>query len=106
MKHKKIVMAILLPLVLCCMITALTLLSGAASTVERKGAMIEIEESLGEYRLGEVKRIDKDGYIGIPVQLSVYHKGDAPVTSGVGGTPVILYVVNANIERIGTKSDT
>ncbi|MBP3605266.1 MAG: Ig-like domain-containing protein, partial [Clostridia bacterium] len=68
--------------------------------------MIEIEENFSAYRLGDVQRLASDGYIGIPVQLSVYYDGEEGVTSGIGGTPLILYVVNTATERIGTKTDT
>ena len=91
---------------LCCIIMALGLFSGAQTTVERKGSMIEIEENFSAYRLGDVQRISSDGYIGIPVQLSVYYDGEERVTSGIGGTPLILYVINTATERIGTKTDT
>ena len=105
MKRKQII-RLLLPFFLCCLIPTLAVLSGAETTVEKKGSMVEIENNFAEYRLGDVKRIENDGYIGIPVQLSVYYDSEVPVTSGVGGTPIILYVINTNTERIGTKSDT
>ena len=68
--------------------------------------MVEMEKNFSAYRLGEVKHIEMDGYIGIPVRLSVYYAAEAPVTAGIGGTPLILYVVNTATERIGMRSDT
>lgn len=41
-----------------------------------------------------------DGYLGIPVDLYLYHNG-----ATTDQTPVILYVINTNTERIGTDSD-
>ncbi len=103
---QKMTRAMLAFVALCCTIMALGLFSGAQTTVERKGSMIEIEENFSAYRLGDVQRISSDGYIGIPVQLSVYYDGEERVTSGIGGTPLILYVINTATERIGTKTDT
>ena len=41
-----------------------------------------------------------DGYIGIPVDIYTYHNGNT-----TDQTPIILYVINTNTERIGTDSD-
>ena len=41
-----------------------------------------------------------DGYLGIPVDLYLYHNG-----ATTDQTLVILYVINTNTERIGTDSD-
>ena len=71
MKRKQMVRLFLLPLFLCCLMATLIVLSGAETAVEKRGSMIEIENSLAEHRLGEVKRVENDGYIGIPVQFSL-----------------------------------
>ena len=61
-----------------------------------KGGIIE---ALGDYlRVNETRA--NDGYIGIPVDISTYIKGQTTTQ-----TPVILYVIGANTERIGTESD-
>ena len=103
MKHRRIIGITFVFIFLCCILTAFGIFAGAQTTVERKGSMIEIEENFSAYRLGDVQRLASDGYIGIPVQLSVYYDGEEGVTSGIGGTPLILYVVNTATERIGTK---
>lgn len=46
------------------------------------------------------QELAKDGYLGIPVGIKTYSKGVSTAKS-----PVILYVVNTNTERIGTDSD-
>ncbi|MBQ9115933.1 MAG: hypothetical protein IJY04_02815, partial [Clostridia bacterium] len=72
---------------------------------------IEKDETLDAYKQGETQSFTDDGYIGIPYEITVYYdyagKGAAvPGYMTLGATPVVLYVVNANIERIGTSSDT
>ncbi len=89
----------------------------AAETVNtnretEEDAMREIKanEELLSFQQGETRRFSDDGQIGIPYEITVYY--DA-ATNGVaqpeymtlGGTPVLMYVVNANIERVGTDSD-
>ena len=78
-----------------------------ASAEEKEDAMVAIEESLGSYRAGDVTTVANDGYIGIPVEVSVYHDASKTVKDGlsVDATPVIIYVVNTAIPRIGTESD-
>ena len=69
-------------------------------------AMTDIEENLAAtYRTGEVTETD-DGYLGITVEYSVYSNSNITVKNGYRGTPIIIYVVNTNTERVGTKSDT
>lgn len=51
--------------------------------------------------------LDNDGYIGIPVELAVlYNKKLGDVVPGANGTPIILYIMNTAIERIGTAEDS
>lgn len=78
-----------------------------ASSESKVDAMDAIESSLAStYRVGDVVRISDDGYIGIPLEISTYYDTSKGKTkSGYNGTPVIVYVVNTNIERIGKKSD-
>ncbi len=56
-------------------------------------------ESLEQYCVHS-EELAKDGYIGIPVGIKTYAKGNSTAQS-----QVILYVVNTNTERIGTDSD-
>lgn len=105
-KRKGLLTVLVLLLVLSCIFCVVSLVTFADESIKIKGAMIDIEANLSEYRLGDVKYVADDGYIGIPVQISVYHNGNESVTSGIGGTPVMIYVVNTNTERVGTDTDT
>ena len=75
-------------------------------------AMVEIraDETLNAAFIKKM-RLENDGYIGIPVELSIYydyaaHGAATPVGHlDPDGDAVVLYVVNTNVERIGTKSD-
>ena len=59
-----------------------------------------------KYSICESKTIENDGHIGIPVNVSfLYDNSFGKIKSGAGGTPIILYVLNANVERIGTAPD-
>lgn len=69
-------------------------------------AMTAINSSLASYKQGSTIEVADDGYIGIPVDVSVFFdKANNTAKSGHNGTPVIIYVVNTNIERVGTDSD-
>ena len=73
----------------------------------RPDAMQEIEASFASYKTGDTVTVENDGYIGIPVKVTAYYdtsKGD--IIPGADGTPIIIYVVNTMVERIGTDSDT
>ncbi len=71
---------------------------------------IEADEELMSH-LVHTKKLSSDGYIGIPVELSVFYdtkSGTRNATPGFmvnGGTPVAMYVVNTKAERVGTDSD-
>ncbi len=67
---------------------------------------IEEDETLNLFKQGEKQSISDDGYIGIPVEITVYFDSvSGSAKPGYNGTPVILYVVNAGFERVGTESD-
>lgn len=79
---------------------------GTADAMEE----IEGDDRLSRSKQGETRRFDDDGYIGIPYEVTVYYDDETHGTarsgySLLGATPVILYVVNADFERIGTDSD-
>ena len=84
------------------------LLASATDSSMKKGvdAMTAIESALSSKKIGKTTSVANDGYIGIPVEVSVYHGGGA-VKSGydIDATPVVIYVVNTQVERIGTDSD-
>lgn len=102
---KRKVLYALIALTLLCSIVAVTVIVSGAESVQITGDMIDIENSLSSKRLGNIQRVADDGYIGIPYQIAVYRNGSTTVTSGIGGTPVIIYVINTNTERVGTDSD-
>ena len=61
--------------------------------------------ALKKYLLNAVK-LEEDGYIGIPVEYGVlFDKERFEMKSGHGGTPIMIYVVNTKITRIGTDTD-
>ena len=61
--------------------------------------------NLNKYIIG-TSRIENDGHIGIPLEYTVlFDIEKSSLKKGFGGTPIMIYVVNANIERIGTLSD-
>ena len=74
-------------------------------SVSTQDAMPAIQNKFGGYRLGDIQTLDKDGHIGIPVELSVYYKSSKNVQSGPNGTPIILYVINTPTVRTGTQTD-
>ncbi len=83
-----------------------------AAITEKVDAMeaIKGDSALSAYMQGETQKYSDDGYIGIPYEITVYydvqtHGASTPGYMTLGGTPVILYVVNADFERVGTDSD-
>ena len=62
--------------------------------------------NLNKYIIGG-SLIETDGHIGIPLEYTVlFDSENFTLKKGFGGTPIMIYVVNANVERIGTLSDT
>ena len=70
-------------------------------------AAILADETLAQYKQGDTVTVADDGYIGIPVELTTYYDASKPTKTGfaVDATNLVLYVVNARFERIGTDSD-
>ena len=108
MKKRTRLLAFLLTLCMLASVVPFSALTAfAAGESEPKDAMNEIESTFSAYKIGDTQKISNDGYIGIPVELSIYFdKANNTVKSGYNGTPVIIYVVNTGLERIGTDSDT
>ena len=110
LKHR-IITSILLVFLLISMIPTAAFADGSAAAVSgntRQGvdAMTEIESALSSKKRGSTVRVANDGYIGIPVEVSVYHAGGS-VKAGydLDATPIVIYVVNTAVARIGTDSD-
>jgi len=115
---KKRTRALALLLVLCMIVPMLPVTSLIAwaeeleTNAEVTDAMTAIKEdgTLSAYKQGDTQRFTDDGYIGIPYEVTVYYDdathGNAKAGFMTkGATPVIMYVVNTNTERIGTDSD-
>ena len=105
-------------LLLCTLVTLLPTAALAAFAVSgdknqtKEDAMeqIKADTELAKLNLGQTQTFPDDGVIGIPYEITVYydHEGRGSAVPGYmtcGATPVILYVVNAGFERIGTHSD-
>lgn len=116
MKLRKKILSFLL--LICMLLTSLPSAAIAVFAADTKmltideDAMEEIKENtvLSQYKQGDTQSFNDDGYIGIPYEVTVYYDyaGKGPAIPGymtAGATPVILYVVNAVFERIGTDSD-
>ena len=69
-------------------------------TLDKEDAFPAIRDAFAEYLVNEV-HIEKDDYLGIPVDVYVYAK----VGKGSEIAPVLQYVINTNTERVGTESD-
>ena len=105
-------------LLLCTLVTLLPIkaIASLAVTDANDGeadAMTDIkaDSELSKLNWGDTQSFADDGYIGIPYEVTVYYdynnNGAAvPGYMTLGATPVILYVVNAGFERIGTDEDT
>ena len=108
MKRKNRIIALFL--VLCTLmsivpISAITAFAEGLNT-ERENAMTEIEKNFSSYQIGEKQKLADDGYIGIPVEFTVYFDSENHTAgTGYNGTPLMIYVVNTMVERIGTDSD-
>ena len=105
--HKKPIMIIAL-LVLLSIISAMFIIFACASFGNNAtDATLEIEANLSAYKIGDTITVENEGYIGIPVKVSTYYDTAKGATKpGYNGTPLIVYVVNTMVERIGKKSDT
>lgn len=91
----------------CLILTIVTIFGIGALAQTDTDAMVAIHENLSDYQVGQKVSLATDNYIGIPVELTVYYnKGKGKATPGYNGTDAILYVVNADFVRNGTKSDT
>ena len=110
MSFKRLIAVLLLVCTLITLLPASAIAAFAAEIMqgaEKPDAMEAIESGFSDKKIGETQNIANDGYIGIPVELSIYYdKTKGSVKSGYGGTPIIIYVVNTTVERIGTDTDS
>ena len=108
MKKAKKITALILTLFMLWAVVPVNVLTVFASGITgREDSMIEIEKEFSDYRIGQTQELSDDGYIGIPVRITVYFdKDNHTAVTGYNGTPLIIYVVNTMTERVGTEGDT
>ena len=84
-----------------CMILTLCIVQPVAYA-QPDDAMVEIIAKLSDFQKGSTISLESDGYIGIPVDVSVYYDFDAhgKAVPGYNKTPVILYVVNIQFNSL------
>lgn len=109
---KRVISMLLVIVMIVGMLPTIGITAGASksgSSSKRTDAMEQIisNTELNVFKQGVTQEIADDGYIGIPVEITVYYDyaTHGAANFGYGGTPVILYVVNTMAERVGTKSD-
>ena len=100
---KKITLIVLMACILA-LTAVFTVMSFAK---DENDAMNEITAAFSDKQIGEKVRLENDGYIGIPVELTTYYDYATfgPAKTGYYGTNIALYFVNTNVERIGTETD-
>ena len=68
--------------------------------------MSEFINYFKKYALKDTVRLDSDGVIGVPAEVTVlFDRSRFAFNGAPDGTPIMIYVVGTGIERIGTKSD-
>ncbi len=72
---------------------------GAVSFADGETESLNIISAFADYHVCG-KYLSDDGYIGIPVEVNTYIKGETN-----NKTQIVLYVINTNTERIGTEGD-
>ncbi|MBR2650457.1 MAG: Ig-like domain-containing protein, partial [Clostridia bacterium] len=93
------------------MLACALVLIGALLTVtvlaanETGNAMTDINASFSENQIGTTVTVTDNQYLNGAVEMTTYYSGTSPAVVGYNGTPLILYVVNTGIERIGVKTD-
>ena len=92
---KKSFWKILFPLFLVLGIAmTVTVVALATENEERPDAMVEIlADAEIQKHLLNTYSLEDDGYIGIPVDFTIYHDKSFPVDPGINGTTLVMYVV-------------
>lgn len=84
---------------LCLILCMALMLPCMGTSVFAEGENLNVIASIAQYHVtGAV--LPDDGYIGIPVEVNTYIKGETTPK-----TQIILYVMNTNTQRIGTEGD-
>ena len=84
---------------LCFMLCLALLFPCFGTGVFAAGEDLTVIASIAQYHVTGALLAD-DGYIGIPVEVNTYVKG-----ASTSESPIILYVMHTNTERIGLESD-
>ena len=103
MKRTKSILAIFIAI--CMLVPSIVLPVSAEAATD---AMEAISAAFDDEYLIESHSIENEEYIGIPIDMHIYFtKGKTAVSGaqGKGCTPLIMYVVNTPLEKIGTDSD-
>ena len=89
------------------LVIALVATTFAGSANEKEDATVAIKAEFANMQIGETQRLAKDGYIGIPIEITTYYDYEThgAAKPGYNGTIAVMYVVNTGVERVGTKSD-
>ena len=103
---KKSVIAFLLAVLVLITTAVVGAVIGFGNEIEIGGEMNGIKDIFdADYLIQDTQRITNDGYVG-DMQYTVYYdKTEGEVVTGIHGTPVIVYTVNTNTERVGTDSN-
>lgn len=104
--NKKLIASLLC--VLTVIVSVLTVTVFADTPTDAMTAIKAEFEAEGKNLLvGSKVSVSDDGYIGIPVELTTYYDfaTHGAAKAGYNGTPLMIYVVNTGVERIGAKTD-
>ena len=103
LRNTKIIIAVL------CMVAVLlsliAVMAFADTSIVTEGEMTSIQSDFASYLVQDTKKIANDGYVGA-IQYTVYYdRSGGDVVAGIGGTPIIVYAINTNTQRVGTDSN-
>ncbi len=111
--NRKRIISLLLLFCICLTAVPFGALSVFAEGYNATDAMTDIKANLGtdsentvNYQIGETVTANDGGYVG-DIEITVFFdKANHTAVSGYYGSHLVMYVVNTNTERTGTKSDT
>ena len=110
-KKTKIIVALLCLIVAAIGVFAIS--ASASNEIKTEGEMVDIKKDFADYLVVDTKRIDNDGFVGA-LQYTVYYgqtvngtivKDTSKIDPSLSGTPIIIYAINTNTERVGTDSN-
>ncbi|MBE6536783.1 MAG: hypothetical protein E7673_02395 [Ruminococcaceae bacterium] len=105
MKSKKTKIIVALLCAILATVGVFAVVSSASDEIVTEGEMIEIKNDFASYLVQDTRRIANDGFVGA-LQYTVYYKGNASsIVPELNGTPIMVYAINTNTERVGTDSN-